>query len=70
MSAKSRGRDTRPPSERPRRPTERAFVVQFEPVNGTRHRFRGRAELVASGEATRFRSRKHLLDFMAEILRR
>jgi hypothetical protein len=39
-------------------------------VNGTRHRFRGRAELVASGEATRFRSRKHLLDFMAEILRR
>jgi len=68
MSAKSRGHDIRPTSDRPRPPTERAFVVQFEP--GTRYRFRGRAELVASGEATRFRSRKHLLDFMAGILRR
>jgi len=32
---------------------ERAFVVQFDPVDNTRARLRGRVELVASGEATR-----------------
>jgi hypothetical protein len=69
MSAKSRARRARPTPKRDRPPTERAFVIQFEPTGGARC-FRGRAELVASGEATRFRSRKHLLDFMAEILRR
>ena len=54
---------------RPRK-TERAFVIQFDPVEGSRSRLRGRVELVASGEATRFRSLKHLVDFMLEILRR
>lgn len=53
-----------------KRQTERAFVIQFEPVEGARKRLRGRAELVASGEATRFRSLKQLVGFMLEILRR
>jgi len=35
---------------------ERAFVVQFDPVDNTRARLRGQVELVASGEATRFHS--------------
>jgi hypothetical protein len=52
------------------RQTERAFVIQFEPVEGARRRLRGRVELVASGEATRFRSLKQLVDFMLAILRR
>ena len=52
------------------RQTKRAFVIQFEPVEGARSRLRGRVELVASGEATRFRSFKQLVDFMMEILRR
>ena len=52
------------------RKTERAFVIQFEPVASSRSRLRGRVELVASGEATRFRSLKQLVDFMREILRR
>jgi hypothetical protein len=59
------------PSEPVReRPTERAFVVQFDPVERERSRLRGRVELVASGEATRFRSRKQLVAFMVDILRR
>ena len=49
---------------------ERAFVVQFDPVDNTRARLRGRVELVASGEATRFRSLKQLVRFMAEAVRR
>ena len=53
-----------------KRQTERAFVIQFEPIEGARSRLRGRVELVASGEATRFRSLKQLIDFMLEILRR
>jgi len=53
-----------------KRQTERAFVIQFEPVEGARGRLRGRVELVASGEATRFRSLKQLVGFMQEILRR
>ena len=58
-------------AERPRsRPTERAFVVQFDPIPGARSRLRGRAELVASGEATHFRSLKQLVDFMVGIVRR
>ena len=52
------------------RSTERAFVVQFDPVADTRARLRGRVELVASGEATRFRSLKQLVRFMAEAVRR
>jgi hypothetical protein len=53
---------------RERRSTERAFVIQFEPVAGERSRLRGRVEQVASGEATRFRSTKQLLDFMRTAL--
>jgi hypothetical protein len=59
------------PTGRPRsRPTERAFVVQFDPIPDARSRLRGRAELVASGEVTHFRSLKQLVDFMVGILRR
>jgi hypothetical protein len=53
-----------------KRPTERAFVVQFDPVAGARSRLRGRVELVASGDAIRFRSVKQLVDFMTDTLRR
>jgi hypothetical protein len=59
------------PNERVReRPTERAFVIQFDQIEGARSRLRGRVEVVASGEATRFRSRKRLVGFMMDILRR
>ena len=51
------------------RSTERAFVVQFEPVDPHR-RLRGRVELVASGEAKRFRSMKELVGFIRETLRK
>jgi hypothetical protein len=53
-----------------RRSMERAFVVQFDPVEDTRLRLRGRVELVASGEATRFRSLRQLVRFMADVVRR
>ena len=53
-----------------KRPSERAFVIQFEPVNGGRSRARGRVELVASGEALRFRSVKQLVAFMMDTLRK
>ena len=49
---------------------DRAFVVQFEPVEGPRSRLRGRAELVSSGEAIRFRSLTQLVDFLVGQLRR
>jgi hypothetical protein len=52
------------------KPTARAFVVQFDPIPDARSRLRGRAELVASGEATHFRSIQQLVDFMVTILRR
>jgi hypothetical protein len=52
------------------RATERAFVIQFDPVEGARGRLRGRVEMVASGEATRFRSMKQLVGFLVAILRR
>ncbi len=52
------------------RPSERAFVVQFDPVAGERGRFRGRVQLVASGEAARFRSMKQLVGFLTEVLRK
>jgi hypothetical protein len=52
------------------RPTERAFVIQFEPIKGARSRLRGRVELVSSGEATRFRSLKQLVGFMVGTLRK
>jgi hypothetical protein len=54
----------------PSKPTERAFVVQFDPIPHARSPLRGRAELVASGEATHFRSVKQLVDFMVGIMRR
>ncbi len=50
-------------------PTERTFVVQFDPVEGARSRLRGRVELVASGEGIRFRSLKQLIGFLASQLR-
>jgi hypothetical protein len=50
-------------------PTERTFVVQFDPVEGARSRLRGRVELVASGEGIRFRSLKQLVGFLASRLR-
>jgi hypothetical protein len=64
-------REAPPSAVEPPRPTktERAFVIQFEPVGGARSRLRGRAELVASGEAIRFRSVKQLVDFMVGTLR-
>ena len=50
-------------------PTERTFVVQFDPVEGARSRLRGRVELVSSGEGLRFRSLKQLVGFLASQLR-
>lgn len=47
----------------------RAFVVQFDPVDGPRRRLRGRVELVASGDATHFHSMKQLVEFMVAALR-
>jgi hypothetical protein len=58
------------PAERWPLKTQRAFVVQFDPIPDARSRLRGRAELVASGEATHFRSLKQLVDFMVAIVRR
>jgi hypothetical protein len=52
------------------KPSARAFVIQFDPVTGTRSRLRGRVELVASGEAARFRSMKQLRAFLVDVLRR
>ena len=69
QSSEHRRRQAQSDRARPRQ-TERAFVIQFDPVGGSRSRLRGRVELVASGEATRFRALKHLVDFMLEILRR
>jgi hypothetical protein len=78
MSVESKRSKRRPTPEDPRltgervreRPTERAFVIQFEPINGARGRLRGRIELVSSGEAIRFRSLKQLVGFMVGTLRR
>ncbi len=53
-----------------KRSTERAFVIQFDPVEGTRGRLRGRAEMVASGEVMRFASMKQLVGFLVGVLRR
>jgi len=52
------------------RRTDRAFVIQFDPVEGERSRLRGRIEQVASGEAIRFRSLKELVGFLVDQLRR
>ena len=52
------------------RQTDRAFVIQFDPVEGARSRLRGRIEQVASGEAIRFRSLKELVGFLVDQLRR
>jgi hypothetical protein len=51
------------------RPTDRAFVIQFDPIQDARSRLRGRVELVSTGEATRFRSLKQLVAFMVDVLR-
>jgi hypothetical protein len=52
------------------RQVDRAFVIQFDPVEGARSRLRGRVERVASGEAIRFRSLKELFGFLVGQLRR
>jgi hypothetical protein len=64
MSAQSKA--TRPEGK----PTERAFVVQFDRITDGRSRLRGRVEQVASGETTHFRSLKQLVGFMVVALRR
>jgi hypothetical protein len=77
MSAQSSRHRPRPTAGNPhlpgrdpkQRPTDRAFVIQFDPIQGARSRLRGRVELVSSGEATRFRSLKQLVAFMVEVLR-
>jgi hypothetical protein len=53
-----------------KRPTERAFVLQFEPIETPRGRLRGRVEIVSSGEAIRFGSMKQLTRFLVDALRR
>ncbi len=53
-----------------KRSTERAFVIQFDPVGSTRGRLRGRVEMVASGEALRFGSMKQLIGFLVGVMRR
>jgi hypothetical protein len=71
MSAQSNREDAVLASARSRpRRTERAFVIQFDPIEGVRSRLRGRVEVVASGEATHFRSLRELLGFMLGTLRR
>jgi hypothetical protein len=70
-SEKQKPKKTEAPGEyMKKRPTERAFVIQFEPVAGVRSRLRGRVELVASGEAMRFRSVKQLMGFIVGTLRK
>jgi hypothetical protein len=68
MSVQSSRNDQRPVREG--RQTDRAFVIQFDPVEGARSRLRGRVELVASGEAIRFRCLKELVGFLVDQLRR
>jgi len=78
MSEQPGAADLRMAAEDPRgsgdrlreRSTERAFVIQFDRPDRARRRFRGRVELVASGEAIRFRSIKQLVAFMVGVLRR
>ena len=53
-----------------KRSTERAFVIQFDPVDEGRSRVRGRVEQVASGESIRFQSMKQLTRFLVGTLRR
>jgi hypothetical protein len=64
------GRGTEPSSSRTSKPAERAFVVKFDPLTKPHGRLRGRAEVVASGEGTQFRSLRQLVGFMVGILRR
>ena len=52
------------------RKVDRAFVIQFDPVESARSRLRGRVEVVASGETIRFRSLKELVGFLVGQLRR
>jgi hypothetical protein len=68
MSVEENSRTTRERSFE--NPTERALVIQFDSIEGARSRFRGRVEVVASGEATHFLSLKQLVGFMAGALRR
>lgn len=44
-------------------------MIQFDPIQDSRSRLRGRVEVVSSGEATRFRSLKQLVAFMVDVLR-
>ena len=53
-----------------KRSTERAFVVQFDPVGVSPGRLTGRVEMVASGEAIRFGSMKQLVGFLVGVLRK
>jgi len=77
MNAQFSRRRPRPTTEDPhpagrsakQRPTDRAFVIQFDPIEGARSRLHGRVELVSTGEATRFRSLKQLVAFMVAVLR-
>ena len=70
MRVQCRRNDQRPAQERAgSRQADRAFVIQFDPVEGARSRLRGRVELVASGEAIRFRSQKELVGFLVTKLR-
>jgi hypothetical protein len=66
------GDHTTPSDQTPfrRKSGERAFVVQFDPIENTRSRLRGRVEVVASGEHTRFRSIKGMVEFMVLTLRK
>jgi hypothetical protein len=50
--------------------TERAFVIQFNAVEGARGRLSGRVESVASGECVRFVSMKELMRFLVDVVRR
>ena len=63
-------RGAEPPVLQASKPADRAFVVKFDPITKPHGRLRGRAEVVASGEGTHFRSLRQLVGFMVGILRR
>ena len=71
MSTQSSQRGAWPARETAgQRKVDRAFVIQFDPVEGARSHLRGRVEAVASGEAIRFRSQKELVGFLMGQLRK
>jgi len=77
MNAQFSRRRPRPTADDPhlagrsakQRPTDRAFVIQLDPIEGARSRLHGRVELVSTGEATRFRSLNQLVAFTVAVLR-